>query len=149
MSTLTTTMTRRMNRTGIVIATTALAVLANLALYGIGSLAGATYNFTSASEPAHVDPFTLVGFTAIPLLLGLTTAAVLSRWWRWAIPAGLVVAPAAAILSIPAMPFAVDLDLMSTLALSSAHLCVGAAAVIGLLALRSLPRQPTSQEDTP
>jgi hypothetical protein len=126
-------------RAVVVLGTVGVAVALNLAVYAVGAAAGGSYRFISAAGPAHVDAITISGFTAVPLLAGMTVAAVLSRWWRWVVPAALVVAPLLAIGSIPFMPLAVDLDAASAAALAVAHVIVGVSAVSGLVALRSAP----------
>ena len=52
--------------------------------------------------PAQVDALTVAGFSAVPLLVGLTLAAVLSRRWPWVRTAAMVVAPVAGARHRPA-----------------------------------------------
>lgn len=127
---------RRPGRPGIVVLTTAAAVAAALIAYAAGAAAGGTYEFTSQGSPARVDPGTLVGFTAVPVAIGMAAAALLSRWWRWVLPAALVVAPLVALASIAAMPLQVDLDAPSRIALVAAHAALAPVTAVGLLALR-------------
>lgn len=136
------TLAARLGRTGTVIAAVIVATVINLLVYVVAWALGATYEFTSAVGAARVDALTLTGFTAVPLLAGMTMAAVLSRWWRWVIPVALVVAPVLAIGSVPFMPLAVDFDTASAVALATAHVVVGAVAVVGLLGLRALSPVP-------
>ncbi|MEV0728304.1 DUF6069 family protein [Polymorphospora sp. NPDC050346] len=129
---------RRLGRPGVVAATVLLAVVVNLIIYAIGRGAGATYVFTAGGQSTHVEPLTLVGFTAVPLAVGLTAAVLLSRWWHWVIPVALVVAPVLALLSIPAMTLPSDLDTTGKIALALCHVTLAPISVAGLLAIRSL-----------
>ncbi len=135
----------RLGRAATVIATVVAATLVNLLVYAVGWALGATYEFTSVVGASRVDGATLTGFTAVPLLVGMTVAAVLSRWWRWVVPVALVVAPMLAIGSVPFMPLAVDFDTASAVSLSAAHLAVGAVAAVGLLRLRALSPVPAAE----
>ena len=60
-----------------VVVTTLVAAVVNLLVHAGGSAAGATYEFTSDAGPARVDILTLMGFTTLPLLIGLAVAALL------------------------------------------------------------------------
>ncbi len=132
------TLAVRIGRPGIVIATVVIAVVANLLIFAIGASVGATYEFTSEGQPARVDTITLVGFTALPLAVGMTIAAILSRLWRWVVPVALFVTLVLGLGSIVAMPLQTDLDAASKTALSLCHVALTLAGVAGLLALRSL-----------
>lgn len=116
--------------------TVAGAVVLNLAVYALGRLAGGDFRFTSAGLPAEVDAVTVAGFTAVPLLVGLTLAAVLARFWSWAVYAGLVVAPVLALGTVPIMTIPADFDDVSTITLALCHVALVPVTVLGLLALR-------------
>lgn len=135
---------RRLGPVGIVIATVIVAVVVNLIIYAIGSVAGANYDFTADGESYNVTPLTLIGFTAIPLLIGLIVTVILSRWRRWVILVALVIAPLAAIGTIFTMTIPSDLDTGSKVALVAAHIALGIVAVGGILALRTLETRSTS-----
>lgn len=128
----------RSGRPGVVVAAVVAAVLANLGLYALGSAAGAGYAFTSQGEPAAVGPLTLAAFTAVPLAIGLATAALLMPRWSSVGRVGIVLAPVLGLGSIWAMPLQTDLDAPSRVTLSLTHVMVTAAAVLALLALRSM-----------
>ncbi|MEV0392455.1 DUF6069 family protein [Polymorphospora rubra] len=132
---------RRLGRPGVVAATVLLAVVVNLIIFAVGHAAGATYTFTAGGEVTQVAALTLVGFTAVPLAVGLTAAVVLSRWWRWVVPAALVVAPVLALLSIPAMTLPSDLDTAGKIALALCHVTLAPISVAGLLGIRALTPQ--------
>ena len=132
----------RLGPTATVVATVVTATAINLLVYAVGGALGATYEFTSNGGPTRVDALTLTGFTAVPLLVGMAVAALLSRWWRWVIPVALVAAPVLAIGSVPFMPLAVDFDTASAVALATAHVVVGAVAAVGLQRLRTPSTAP-------
>jgi hypothetical protein len=112
------------------------AVVVNLAIYGIGRAVGADFAFTAAGgSPTTVDAVTVAGFTAVPLLVGLTAAALLRRW-SWVIPTALVVAPLLAVATIFLMTIPADLDTRSTVALACCHLALVPISVLALRALR-------------
>ncbi|MCA9833836.1 MAG: hypothetical protein KC435_07830 [Thermomicrobiales bacterium] len=127
----------RLGTVGIIITTAVAAVVVNLIIYTIGSIAGGTYDFTNGGKDYHVDPWTLSGFTGIPLLIGLTVAALLSRKWSWVIIVALVIGPLAAVGTIFTMTVPSDLDTTSKIALGAAHVSLGLFAIGGVLALRS------------
>ena len=131
------TLSRRLGTPGIIIATALFAVAINLVVYGVGTMAGGTFDFTDGGKSYHVDVLTLTGFTAIPLLVGLTVVAILARRAAWVFPLALVVAPIAAIATIFTMTLPADLDTTSTITLAVTHVVVGLMAINGILALQS------------
>lgn len=116
--------------------TVAVAVVLNLVIYGLGRAGGGDFRFTSAGRPAQVDAVTVAGFTAVPLLVGMTLAAVLARVWPWVVYAGLVVAPVIALGTILVMTIPADLDDVSTITLALCHVALAPVTNFGLLALR-------------
>lgn len=120
----------------IVVATITFAVLVNLVIYTIGRTAGGSFQFVSPSGPAEVDALTVVGFTVVPLLLGLTVVALLVRVWPWVVPVALVIAPAIALSTILVMTLPAGFDAASTIALALCHVALVPTTVVGLLALR-------------
>ncbi|WP_315094360.1 DUF6069 family protein [uncultured Cellulomonas sp.] len=121
----------------VVVGAVLVAVVVNLAIYAIGRAAGAGFGFTAAGgSPSTVDAVTVAGFTAVPLLVGLTAAALLRRW-SWAIPAALVVAPVLAVATIFLMTIPADLDTASTVTLACCHLALVPVSVLALRALRN------------
>lgn len=128
---------RRLGTPSTIIFAALFAIAINLAVYGIGTLAGGTFDFTDKGNSYHVDALTLVGFTAVPLLVGLTLVAIVSRLWRWVNPVALVLAPIAAIGTIFTMTLPADLDTTSTVTLAITHVVVAIAVASGIVALRS------------
>ena len=129
---------RRISRLMIVAATVVVAVLINLVIYAIGRAAGGTFRFASPTGPAEVDALTVVGFTIVPLLLGMTVVALLVRVWPWIVSVALVVAPAFALVTIPIMTLPAGFDVTSTITLALCHAAMVPIVVFGLLALRSV-----------
>ncbi|MBB6346895.1 DUF6069 family protein [Nonomuraea muscovyensis] len=121
----------------IVAATVAVALVLNLAVYAVGRALGGDFRFTAEGRPAEVDATTLGGFTAVPLLIGMTLVALLSRVWRWVILAAMVVAPALALVTVPIMTIPADLDDTSTVTLALCHVALVPVTLAGLLALRA------------
>ena len=109
---------------------------------------GATYRFTSQGQPATVDALTLIGFTAVPIGVGMAVAALLPAGWRWVTAAAVTVTIVVEIGSIFAMPLQTDLDAASRIALSLCHVAVTAVTCAGLLALRAV-RGRSDMEATP
>ncbi|GEK21878.1 DUF6069 family protein [Cellulomonas xylanilytica] len=113
-----------------------LAVAVNLVIYAVGRAAGATFDFTASTGPATVSAVTVAGFTALPLLVGLTLVALLRRRWSWVLPTALVVAPVLAVGTIFLMTVPADLDTASTVTLACCHLALVPVVVLALRALR-------------
>lgn len=126
---------RTRSRPLVVAATVLAAVVVNLALYGIGHLAGGSYRFTNAGAGMHVDPLTVVGFTIVPLTLGVTAAALLSLRWPVFIRIAMVVGPVLALGSILVMTLPADFDLPSKIALAACHVALVPVMLLGLRAL--------------
>jgi hypothetical protein len=74
--------------------------------------------------------------SVLPLLVGLSVAALLGRRWPAVLSVALVVAPALALVTILVMTVPADLDRVSTLALASCHVVLAPVAIVALLRLR-------------
>lgn len=136
------TLARRWGTTGTIIATALTALGINLVVYAIGTIAGASFDFTVDGERTHVYALLLAAFTVIPIVVGLTLVALLARWWPQVIPLALVIAPVLAIGTIFIMTLPTDLDTASTVTLAITHVVVAVVTVAGILALRG--RRPGS-----
>ena len=128
---------RRWSIPATVIGTVLIAVVLNLVVYAIGTIAGASFDFTVDGTSEHIYALLLTAFTAIPMLIGLTLVALLAPRWRQAIPAALVIAPVLAIATIFIMTTPTNFDTASTITLAITHLVVAVVTVAGILALRS------------
>lgn len=120
----------------IVAATVGTAVVVNLVVYAAGRAAGADFTFTSAGTVTQVDALTVVGFTVVPLLLGLTVVALLCRRWPVVATVAMVVAPALAVVTVGLMTVPADFDTASTVTLALCHLTLAPLSVLGVRALR-------------
>ncbi|MEP6482027.1 MAG: DUF6069 family protein [Rhodoglobus sp.] len=120
----------------IVIGTVIVSVVVNLIIYAVGRAAGGDFRFTNGGASMEVDALTVVGFTIVPLILGMTAAALLSLKWRWVTAVALVVGPALALGSIAVMTLPTDFDAASKATLALCHVALVPVMVTGLLALR-------------
>ncbi|GAA4974087.1 DUF6069 family protein [Actinoplanes utahensis] len=120
------------------------AVVFNLAVYTIGRAAGATYRFTSRGEPAEVDALTVAGFSAVPLLIGLTAVALSAARAGWPVTAALIAGPLLAVVTVPLMTVPADFDTASTAALALCHLTLVPVIVVAVLRMRTPRPAPTS-----
>lgn len=98
------------------------AVVINLILYAGGRAIGGTFDFTGPSGPATVDAVTVAGFSAVPLLIGLSAVALLARFGSWVTRAALILGPLLAIGTIAVMTLPTDLDPVSKVTLALCHL---------------------------
>ena len=126
----------RRSRPTVVAATVAAAVAVNLVVYTGGSAMGADFTFTSSGQATHVDALTVVGFTAVPLSIGLTAVALLCRRWPVVATLAMVVAPVLAVATVLVMTVPADFDTASTVTLALCHLTLAPLSVLGIRALR-------------
>ncbi|GAA4608214.1 hypothetical protein BJY16_006725 [Actinoplanes octamycinicus] len=129
----------RLPRAALVATAAGVAVLVNLAVYLAGRAVGGTFTFTSSTGPARVDAVTVAGFTAVPLLLGLTAVALLAPRAAWVIRVALVAGPALAAGTVLAMTLPADFDTVSTITLALCHLTLVPITVAAVLALGRRP----------
>ncbi|RAK31479.1 hypothetical protein B0I29_115286 [Actinoplanes lutulentus] len=111
------------------------ALTINLLVYAGGRAAGGTFQFTTAGERAEVDAVTVAGFSAVPLLIGLTAVALLARVWQWVTRVALIIGPLLAIGTIFVMTVPADLDTVSTVALAVCHLTLVPILILAILRL--------------
>ena len=127
---------RRRPAAVVVVAAVVVAVVVDVGLYAVGRALGGTFRFTAPDGPAQVDAVTVAGFAALPLLVGLTLAALLSRRWPWVLRVAAVVAPVLALVTVPLMTLPADLDAISTATLAACHVVLAPLSVVALRALR-------------
>ena len=113
------------------------AVVVNLVIRTIGALAGGSFGFTAATGPAVVDHLTVVGFTIVPLSIGVTAVAVLGRGWGWVFTVAMVVAPVLELGSILGMTVPADFDLTSKITLAACHVALVPISLVAIAALRA------------
>jgi hypothetical protein len=112
-----------------------LAAVVNVVVHAGGRAAGGTFRFTAAGQPAEVDAVTVAGFSAVPLLLGLTAVALLSRYGTWVRRAALIVAPVLAIGTILVLTLPADFDTTSKTTLALCHLTLVPISILAVTAL--------------
>ncbi|MFC0004434.1 DUF6069 family protein [Micromonospora siamensis] len=125
----------RLPRTAVVALAAVTAALVNLALYGLGRAAGGTFRFTSPTGPAEVDAVTVAGFSAIPLLVGLSVVALLAPVTAWIARAALVVGPVLAVGTIVLMTLPTDFDTMSKVTLALCHVTLVPITLAAVVAI--------------
>ncbi len=130
----------RLPRAGVVAVAVLAAVVANLIVYAIGRAAGGSFRFAARGVVNEVDAVTVAGFSAVPLLIGLTAVALLAPRFGWVPRAALVIGPVLAVGTIVAMTLPADFDGISTVALSLCHLTLVPITVVAVRALARGPR---------
>ncbi|SBT43145.1 DUF6069 family protein [Micromonospora auratinigra] len=113
----------------------ATAVAVNLILYGVGRAVGGTFRFTTSGGPAEVDAVTVAGFSAVPLLVGLTAVALLAPRAAWVVRVALVVGPLLAIGTIALMTLPTDFDTASKATLALCHLTLVPITIAAVIAV--------------
>jgi len=126
---------RELGRVPAVAGSVAAALLGNLLLYGIGLVAGGSFELTSNGKPATVTAATVATMTVVPLLVGLVVAALLSLRWVAVIRVAQLVGSVLSLATI-AGTVAADFDGVSTVTLSAMHVVIAAVIVVGLEAAR-------------
>ncbi|AWK74795.1 DUF6069 family protein [Rhodococcus oxybenzonivorans] len=128
-------LTLELSRPAAVLWTAVIALVPNLVLWLLALPAGASFEMTDAGKTTSAAPGGVVVMTVVPLLIGMTLAALISvklpAIIRPAEVIGVVLALATIILTIQA-----DFDAASTISLSLMHVVVAAAIVVGLEAMR-------------
>jgi hypothetical protein len=135
----------RLSRPALVAAAAVLAAIVNVLIYLVGRAAGGTFTFTAGAGPAEVDAVTVAGFSAVPLMAGLTVVALLAPRVRWVHRAALVAGPVLAAGTIVTMTLPADFDTVSTVTLAVCHLTlvpiiVAAVTALGPRAARAVSR---------
>ncbi|GAB4583693.1 DUF6069 family protein [Nocardia sp. IFM 10818] len=118
-----------------VLGAVAAAVLANVIVWLIGELAGGSFEVSNGSQVQDVAPGGIIMMTAVPLLIGLTAAALLSYKWVGVLRLAAVIGSVLAVGTI-AMTVAADFDTASTIALSVTHLTLVPALVAATEGIR-------------
>ncbi|KAA0017979.1 DUF6069 family protein [Antrihabitans cavernicola] len=120
-----------------VIGTALVAVVVNLAIWLIGLAAGGDFMVTDdVKGPISAAPVGVIVMTVIPIVVGMTAAALLSLRWGSIIRVAQVIGAILPIATI-AMTIGSDFDGVSTVSLSLMHIVVAATVVLGLQAIRN------------
>lgn len=136
MSSATVSRTYASRRTVVVLGAVLVATVVNLAILAVGQSAGGDFRFTAGGERMTVEADGVAMLTIVPLLAGMTLAALLSLRWPAVLSIGMFVGPAAALVTIGTMTIPADLDTTSTVFLALMHVVLVPATILGLYALR-------------
>ncbi|MBF6205953.1 hypothetical protein IU483_17930 [Streptomyces gardneri] len=124
------------NRPVAILGSVAVTVAVNLIVWMLGLAAGGSFETTDAGETSEVAASVVVVSSAVPLMIGMIAAALLSYLWVGVLRVAQVVGAALAVATI-GLTLAADFDLVSTLALSAMHVVLAPALVVGLEAMRN------------
>lgn len=125
-----------LNRPRAVIFATVAALLVNLLLWVVGLAAGGSFELTDAGTTMAVAPGGVVMLTVVPIVIGMSIAAIVSLRWLGVIRLAQVVGVLAPLGTI-AMTVAADFDAVSTVVLALMHVVI---AVVVPAALESMLR---------
>lgn len=134
----TTTATRSLpalSRPVAVLGAVAVAVVANLIVWGIGAAAGGSFVLVDGDTVEDVAPGGVILMSAVPLLIGLTIAVVIARWWTGVLRLAAVVGSLLALLTIGGT-LSADFDTATTVSLSIMHVVLVPIIVIALEGVR-------------
>ncbi|MEU0539891.1 DUF6069 family protein [Nocardia sp. NPDC005978] len=111
------------------------AVVANMIVWLLGMAAGGSFETTTDGKVQSVAPGGILMLTVVPLLIGLTAAALLSYKWPGILRVAAVIGSVLAVGTI-ALTVAADFDTASTVALAVTHLTLVPALVFATEAMR-------------
>lgn len=117
-------------------------VVANLVVYFVGTVAGASFLLIDDGSPQQIGAVDVVISAAAPLAIGTALAVLVSRWWQSVLRVAQVVAAVLALLTI-AGPAMTDADTATIVSLGLMHVLAGTAAVAVLEVLRRSRRTRT------
>ncbi|TQM28951.1 DUF6069 family protein [Nocardia bhagyanarayanae] len=124
-----------LNRPVAVLGAVAAAVLTNLVVWLIGAAAGGSFVVVDGTTTQDVAPGGVIVMSAVPLLIGLTVAALLSYRWVGVLRVAEVVGSVLALATI-AGTVAAAFDTASTVALSIMHVLLVPVIVVSMEGLR-------------
>jgi hypothetical protein len=135
----TTTTTAALTRTRprIIAVAIAVAVVANTGLWLAGLAAGGDFRFTDNGVEQIAAPGGALIFTALPMLAGLTVAALLGYLWAGFLRTAAWIGGTLSILTIGGT-IAADFDVASTIALGAMHVALVFPLVWALERIRAL-----------
>ncbi|MGK8521894.1 DUF6069 family protein [Nocardia asteroides] len=119
-----------------ILGSVAVSVAANLVVWLLGLAAGGSFETTEAGKTSEVTASVVFVSSAVPLLIGMTVAALLSYLWVGVLRVAQVVGATLAVATI-GLTLAADFDLVSTIALSAMHLVLAPVLVAGLETMRN------------
>lgn len=123
------------NRPVAIIGSVAVAVVVNLAVWLLGEAAGGSFEVVEKGVTNYVGGVGVILSSAVPLLIGMTLAALISYRWVGVLRVAQVVGSVLAIATI-GLTVSAAFDGASTVALSVMHVVLAPVLVIGLEAMR-------------
>ncbi|PXX66808.1 hypothetical protein DFR70_103558 [Nocardia tenerifensis] len=123
------------NRPTAVLGSVAVAVAANLVVWLLGEAAGGSFEVVDQGVTTSVGAGTVIVSSGVPLLIGMTLAALVSYFWFGALRVAQVVGAVLAVATI-GLTVAAEFDTVTTVALSVMHLVLAPVLVVGLEAMR-------------
>ena len=124
-----------LNRPVAVLGAAAVAVVLNLIVWAIGAAAGGSFIMTDQGKASSVAPGGVIMMSAVPLLIGLTVAVLVSYKWTGVLRIAAVVGSVLSLATI-ALTVSTDFDTASTIALSVMHVVLVPIMVIALEGVR-------------
>ncbi|MFC6009860.1 DUF6069 family protein [Nocardia lasii] len=118
-----------------VLGAVAAAVVVNLIVWAIGAAAGGSFIAIEKGEAMDVAPGGVVIMSAVPLLIGLTVAVLVSYLWTGVLRTAAVIGSLLSLATI-GLTVATDFDAASTVALSVMHVTLVPIIVIALEGVR-------------
>jgi hypothetical protein len=119
----------------VVVLTDVVVLAVNLLAYVIGRATGAAFTYTHAGRVTRVDAASVAIMSVVPLTIGLTLIAWLSRRWSGLIRIAKVVASLLAVSTVGLMTIPAGFDATSAAFLATMHLALVPAALLALEAL--------------
>ena len=121
----------------IIAAAVGITLLANLAIWLIGTAAGGSFDHIEDNGHLHTTtaPQGVISMTTIPMTIGLTLAALLARKWPSIIRIAQIVGAVTALGTID-MTIDARFDTASTVALSLMHVVIAVTVVLALEVVR-------------
>jgi hypothetical protein len=124
-----------LNRAVAVLGAVVAAVVANVIVWGIGAAAGGSFITNDGGKVMDVAPGGVIFMSAVPLLIGLTVAVLVSYLWTGVLRVAAVVGSVLSLATI-AMTVDADFDTASTIALSVMHVVLVPVLVVALEGVR-------------
>ncbi|MFC9438924.1 DUF6069 family protein [Nocardia sp. NPDC057030] len=118
-----------------VIGSVVVAVAVNLIVWLLGEAAGGSFEVVDQGVTTSVGAGGVIVSSGLPLLVGMTAAALVSYFWTGALRVAQIVGAVLAIATI-GLTIAAPFDAVTTVALSVMHVVLAPVLVVGLEAMR-------------
>ncbi|WP_405167431.1 DUF6069 family protein [Nocardia sp. NBC_01499] len=123
------------NRPIAIIASVAVSVVVNLVVWLLGEAAGGSFEVVDKGVTTQVGAGTVILSSALPLLIGLTLAALISYRWVGVLRVAQIVGGVLAVATI-GLTVAAAFDTTTTVTLSVMHVVLAPVLIVGLEAMR-------------